>query len=90
MLLPWLSAGLVDWRIAEVAMRRREFLAALGGVLTAPLRSYARSPGMPVIGYLGPEEPGAFASRVTRSATGLPRPDILRDATLRSSFAGRR
>ena len=71
MLLPWLSAGLVDWRIAEVAMRRREFLAALGGVLTAPLRSYARSPGMPVIGYLGPEEPGAFASRVNAFRDGL-------------------
>ena len=71
MLLPWLSAGLVDWRIAEVAMRRREFLAALGGVLTAPLRAYARSPGMPVIGYLCPEEPGAFASRVNAFRDGL-------------------
>src|SRR4051812_35046704 len=52
-------------------MRRREFLAAFGGALAAPLRSYARSPGMPVIGYLGPEEPGAFASRVNAFRDGL-------------------
>jgi putative tryptophan/tyrosine transport system substrate-binding protein len=52
-------------------MRRREFLAALGGALAAPLSSYARSPGMPVIGYLGPEEPNSFASRVNAFRDGL-------------------
>jgi putative tryptophan/tyrosine transport system substrate-binding protein len=52
-------------------MRRRQFLAALGGMAAGPLASYAQGPGLPVIGYLGPEAPERFASRVNAFRDGL-------------------
>src|SRR4051812_39004815 len=55
----------------EVLMRRRQFLAALGGMATGPLASYAQGPGLPLIGYLGPEAPERFASRVNAFRDGL-------------------
>jgi putative tryptophan/tyrosine transport system substrate-binding protein len=52
-------------------MRRRQFLAALGGMAAGPLASYAQGPGLPLIGYLGPEAPERFASRVNAFRDGL-------------------
>ena len=52
-------------------MRQREFLAALGGVAAGPLVSRAQGPGLPLIGYLGPEAPERFASRVNAFRDGL-------------------
>jgi putative ABC transport system substrate-binding protein len=52
-------------------MRRRNFLTLLGGAAVWTLPSRAQSPAMPVIGYLGPESPGPFASRLKAFQEGL-------------------
>ena len=36
-----------------------------------PLAAYAQGPGLPLIGYLGPEAPERFASRVNAFRDGL-------------------
>jgi len=52
-------------------MRRREFMALSGTTAAWPLAGRAQQPSMPVIGYLGPESPGPFASRVRAFRDGL-------------------
>ena len=52
-------------------MRRREFIALLGGVTARGLPARAQQSGMPIVGYLGPESPGPFASRVNAFREGL-------------------
>lgn len=51
-------------------MRRRDILTLLGSATVWALPSRAQSP-MPVIGYLGPESPGPFASRLNAFREGL-------------------
>jgi putative tryptophan/tyrosine transport system substrate-binding protein len=53
-------------------MRRREFVALLSGAAawTFPARAQPQ-PTMPVVGYLGPESPQTFASRVNAFRDGL-------------------
>ena len=60
-------------------MRRREFMAALGGAAAWPLVAHAQQPTMPVVGYLSSElrEQDAIRVRVFRQG-------------LRSNIAGRR
>ena len=52
-------------------IRRRDFLALLGGAATWTFPSHAQRPAMPVIGYLCPESPGLFASRLKAFHEGL-------------------
>jgi putative tryptophan/tyrosine transport system substrate-binding protein len=54
-------------------MRRREFITLFGGAAVAwPVAARAQQPGkLPVIGYLGPESPAVFASRVRAFRQGL-------------------
>jgi ABC-type uncharacterized transport system substrate-binding protein len=52
-------------------MKRRDFLALLGGVATWTFPSLAQKTAMPVIGYLCPESPELFASRLKAFHTGL-------------------
>jgi putative ABC transport system substrate-binding protein len=52
-------------------MRRRDFLASLGGAAACALPSHAQQPAVPIIGYLGPEAPGPFVNRVKAFHEGL-------------------
>jgi putative tryptophan/tyrosine transport system substrate-binding protein len=50
-------------------MRRRDFI--VGGTVAWALPAVGQQHGMPVIGYLGPESPERFASRVAAFREGL-------------------
>ena len=52
-------------------IKRRDFLALLGGAATWASPSHAQRPALPVIGYLCPESPGLFASRLKAFHEGL-------------------
>ena len=52
-------------------MRRRDVLTWLGGAAAWSLPARAQSPALPVIGYLGPESPGLFDSRLKAFREGL-------------------
>jgi putative tryptophan/tyrosine transport system substrate-binding protein len=45
-------------------MRRREFIAVLGGAMAWPLAAGAQRPAVPVIGYLSNGSPELFADRL--------------------------
>ena len=52
-------------------MRRREFLAFVGGTVAWPLAARAQQAAMPVVGYLGSETREKFGIRVTAFLQGL-------------------
>jgi putative ABC transport system substrate-binding protein len=52
-------------------MRRREFLAFVGGTVAWPLAARAQQAVMPVVGYLGSETREKFGIRVTAFLQGL-------------------
>jgi putative ABC transport system substrate-binding protein len=52
-------------------MRRRTFVGLAGGAAAYAATARAQQPGMPVIGYLGSESPGPYASRLKAFREGL-------------------
>jgi putative tryptophan/tyrosine transport system substrate-binding protein len=52
-------------------MRRRDVLGLLGGAAVWTHQAHGQSPVKPVIGYLGPESPEPFASRLKAFHDGL-------------------
>ena len=52
-------------------MRRREFIALVGGVAAWPHAGRSQQSAMPVMGYLGAQSPAVFASRVRAFRQGL-------------------
>src|SRR4051812_20702034 len=58
-------------RAHAVRMRRRDVLTLMGGAAVWTGSARAQSPSMPVIGYLGPESPRLFASRLKAFREGL-------------------
>ncbi len=68
-------------------MRRREFIALLGGAAAMPMLALAaRAQQVPVIGYLGAENPERFASRLHSFRAGLAKAGFEEGRNLRIEY----
>jgi putative tryptophan/tyrosine transport system substrate-binding protein len=52
-------------------MRRREFIAALGGTVSFPFAAPAQQPTMPIIGFLNSSTSAAYDTSITAFRGGL-------------------
>jgi putative tryptophan/tyrosine transport system substrate-binding protein len=64
------SAGYWVW-MSTLRVRRREFIAALGGAATWPIAAHAQQPEIPVIGFLHGSTPLGDAGAVAGIRGGL-------------------
>jgi putative tryptophan/tyrosine transport system substrate-binding protein len=69
-------------------VRRRAFIAALGGAAAWPLAARAQQPAMPVIGYLSSSSPAAENPFVTAFMLGLKDSGFVDGQNVISNFAG--
>ena len=71
-------------------MRRREFIALVGGAAAWPLAARAQQPAMPVVGFLSGASPGGYVPMVAAFRQYLKEAGYVEGQKLRSSTAGRR
>jgi len=57
--------------LLEGMMRRREFIAGLGGAVAWPVVAQAQQPAIPVIGFLGSDTPDLYTARLRAIRLGL-------------------
>jgi putative ABC transport system substrate-binding protein len=67
-------------------MRRRDIMAAFGGALAWGLPLHAQTSAKPTIGYLGPETPALFASRLKAFRDGLAEVGYVEDRNVAIEF----
>jgi hypothetical protein len=58
-------------QLASLPLKRREFIAGLGGAAVWPVVARAQQTAMPVIGFLNPTAPEAFAEPMRGLRQGL-------------------
>jgi putative ABC transport system substrate-binding protein len=71
-------------------MKRREFIAGLGGAAAWPLTARAQQPAVPVVGLPGFSTPDGAAISVSAVLRGLSDPAMSKAAVLHSNRAGSR
>jgi len=67
-------------------MRRREFIAALGGAAAWPLEVRAQQPVLPVVGFLGAPSPAPYARYVAAIHQGLKEAGYIEGQNVRFEF----
>src|SRR3954470_24316191 len=66
-----LGSGWTAFTLMGCWMKRRDLMALAGMVSAVPPAGYAQAPRLPVIGYLCPESPRLFGSRIRAFRDGL-------------------